>query len=128
MAETQMWSLIQSWMDGQLVRVNQSALAEAVGVTRQALSQWKNGQARPSPETLRRLRDVTRLEWSVLTDALLHDMGYTEEDEHGTATNQAGGSPATPTAPDLRLAARKTGRQGSAGRARSAQDEQGETP
>ena len=52
MPDTQLWRVIQSWMDGQIVRVNQAQLAEALGVNRQSLSQWKHGQARPSPDSL----------------------------------------------------------------------------
>lgn len=95
MADSHLWGLVQSWMDGQIVRVNQSQLAEALGVNRQSLTQWKMGYARPNPENLRALRRVTRIDWSLLTDALLRDMGYVEEDpHHGTATTRAGTSPA----------------------------------
>lgn len=96
MPDSQLWSVIQSWMDGQIVRVNQAQLAQAIGVNRQSLTQWKLGQARPSPESLRALRRVTRLDWDLLTDALLRDMGYTEEQEagHGSPITRAGVSPA----------------------------------
>lgn len=94
MADTHVWRLIQSWMDGQVVRVNQSQLADALGVGRQSISQWKAGAA-PSPRHLRAIRRVTRLDWNLLTDALLRDMGYTEEDpSDGTATSRAGARPA----------------------------------
>lgn len=97
MPDTQLWRLVQSWMDGQIVRVNQSQLADALGVNRQSLTQWKQGQARPSPTNLRALRRVTRIDWALLTDALLRDMGYTEEDKddgNTAATIRAGASPA----------------------------------
>lgn len=94
MPDTQLWRLIQSWMDGQIVRVNQSQLAEALGVNRQSLTQWKLGQARPSPDSLRALRRVTRIDWALLTDALLRDMGYVEEEHSAATTRQAGVSPA----------------------------------
>lgn len=85
MADTHVWRLIQSWMDGQVVRMNQSQVAEAFGVGRQSLSQWKAG-ATPSPKHLRAIRRVTRIDWNLLTDALLRDMGYVEEDPNdGTA-------------------------------------------
>lgn len=96
MSETQLWRVIQSWMDGQIVRVNQSQLADALGVNRQSLSQWKAGSA-PSPKHLRAIRRVTRLDWNLLTDALLTDMGYVEEEEAGhvsAPTKPAGESPA----------------------------------
>lgn len=96
MPDTELWRLIQSWMDGQIVRVNQSQLAEAIGVNRQSLTQWKLGQSRPSPESLRALRRVTRIDWSLLTDALVRDLGYVEEEEsrHGATNKRAGVSPA----------------------------------
>lgn len=72
------WALIQRWMDGQVVRVSQSALADALGVSRQALSQWKSGAVRPSPENLQRLADITQIPYGDLTAALLLDMGYVE--------------------------------------------------
>ena len=90
-----LWKVIQSWLDGQMLRTNQSQLADAIGVPRQSLSQWKKGQARPAPENLRALRRVTRIDWNLLTDALLRDMGYVEEDpKDGTATTRAGARPA----------------------------------
>jgi transcriptional regulator with XRE-family HTH domain len=97
MPDSQLWRVIQSWMDGQIVRVNQAQLAEALGVNRQSLSQWKHGQARPSPESLRAIRRVTRLDWHLLTEALLTDLGYVEEEEasHVPAPiTRAGESPA----------------------------------
>ena len=100
MADTALWRVIQQWMDGQIVRVNQSQLADAIGVNRQSLSQWKQGQARPNPENLRALRQVTRIEWALLTDALLRDMGYVEEEPNdGTATTQGPDGPAPNVTP-----------------------------
>lgn len=130
MADTYLWRVIQQWMDGQIVRVNQSQLADAVGVNRQSLTQWKQGQARPSPANLRSLRRVTRLDWTLLTDALLRDMGYVEEaEDDGTATVRAGGSPAVITGvggvgsqAEYDVAARTTGRRTKGQMARERQD------
>lgn len=130
MAETYIWAVIQRWMNGQLVRSNQAALAEAVGVSRQAISQWKSGESLPKPPNLRRLHAVTQIPFSDLTDALLLDLGYTLEEgtDHGnsTATKQAGGSPAPPS--HLRAVARNRSTPGTSGRKRQAQDEDGEAP
>lgn len=78
---TQVWRIIQEWMDGQLVEVTQSKVAAAIGVQRSALSQWKLGQARPTPANLRRIQEVTRVPYRQLLDALLVDMGYLSIEE-----------------------------------------------
>lgn len=36
----------------------QSELARALGVTPQSVSNWVNGQSKPSPENMRRLEDI----------------------------------------------------------------------
>lgn len=100
MTNSHIWQEIQGWLDAQLIRVNQSQLADALGVQRQTVSQWKSGETRPSPEKLRRLHEVTRIPYPVLTDALLRDMGYREDvrnDGRSAPTPRAGGSPATVT-------------------------------
>lgn len=78
---TQVWALIQQYMDSQLVRVSQAGVAAAVGVERSALSQWKYGQATPRPEHLRSLQRVTRIPYRLFLDALLVDMGYLDAEE-----------------------------------------------
>lgn len=76
MSEVHVWGLVQRWMDGQVIRVNQSQLADALGVSRQIVSAWKAGESRPSPASLRRIANVTRIPYAELTAALLLDMGY----------------------------------------------------
>lgn len=83
MSAPHVWQLIQRWMDGQVIRVNQSQLASAIGVGRQTITQWKRGETRPSPDNLRRLSEVTRIPYSDLTDALLRDLGYVIDREAG---------------------------------------------
>lgn len=90
METTHLWKLIQEWLDSQMFPVSQAALAEKVGVTRSAMSQWKSGQARPRPEHLRSLASVTRMPYSHLLNAVLRDLGYTgteerDGDDHDTA-------------------------------------------
>lgn len=98
MSAPHVWQLVQRWMDGQVIRVNQSQLADALGVGRQTITQWKRGETRPSPVNLRRLHEVTRIPYSDLTAALLRDMGYTDEgedvgnDERSASKTQAPGS------------------------------------
>lgn len=93
---TQIWRLIQQYMDGQVVEVKQAAIANAIGVGRSTLSQWKFGQTRPTPANLRKLHEVTRIPYQTFLDALLVDMGYldTEAGDDGgdAASNSRGGS------------------------------------
>jgi DNA-binding transcriptional regulator YiaG len=65
-------------MDGQVVRVNQSQFADALGVTRQTVSHWKSGATHPSPRALRQLANITQIPYNDLTAALLLDKGYIE--------------------------------------------------
>lgn len=95
-ARPQVWQVIQRWMDGQVIRINQSQFAEALGVSRQTVSQWKSGEVRPSPQSMRLIASVTRIPFASLTSALLIDMGYTEteDDSDGASIGRAGESPA----------------------------------
>lgn len=81
MSTTHLWTLIQEWLDAQFFRVTQAQLADKLGVRRSALSQWKLGQARPTPENLRELHRVTRIDYSRLLEALVRDMGYLDAEE-----------------------------------------------
>lgn len=76
MSTTHLWSVLQGWFDAQFFRVTQAQLADRIGVQRSALSQWKNGQARPTPTNLRKIAEVTGLDYDDLLDALMTDMGY----------------------------------------------------
>lgn len=88
---TNLWAVIEGWRDSQLFPVSQSALAERVGVSRSAMSQWKSGQARPTPEKLKSLSDVTRIPYDRLLSAVVQDLGYTD--------GKAGGEHADSSAP-----------------------------
>lgn len=101
---TELWNLVEAWQARQRFGVTQSALAREVGVSRSALSQWKSGKARPTPEKLRSLSSVTGVSYRVLLDALLMDMGYLEKENADASQerqtqappmNQAAGSAAT---------------------------------
>lgn len=71
-----LWLLIQEWMNAQFIRVNQAQLADAIGVTRQTVSQWKHRQVIPTPDNLQRISEVTRIPMAELLIAVLADMGY----------------------------------------------------
>ena len=82
MAEvTHLWRVIQEWLDGQRFPPSQSRLGESVGVARSAVSDWKLGKARPTPDHLRRLADLMEpglgpKTYDRLLRAMLADMGY----------------------------------------------------
>lgn len=99
MSTSHLWALIEEWRDAQLFPVSQAALADKVGITRSAMSQWKKGQATPTPENLRSLSRVTRIQYDRLLEAVVRDMGYMTDEEvgrHGDAApiTPAGGIPA----------------------------------
>lgn len=99
MSTTHLWALIQEWLDAQFFRVSQAQLADKLGVRRSALSQWKLGQARPTPANLRQIHQVTRIDYDRLLDALVRDMGYLDAEEgegdgNAASNTPAGGSPA----------------------------------
>jgi transcriptional regulator with XRE-family HTH domain len=82
MAEvTNLWKVIQHWMDQQRFPPNQSTLAKAVGVQRSAVSDWKTGKSRPSPAHMRALADIMEptlgpKTYTVLVMAMTADMGF----------------------------------------------------
>jgi transcriptional regulator with XRE-family HTH domain len=91
---THLWALIEDWRKAQLFPVSQAALAAAVGVQRSAVSQWKSGQARPTPEHLRKIHRVTHIEYPRLVEAMVRDMGYLngeEVDGDGNTAPTSGG-------------------------------------
>lgn len=77
---TRLWMLIQQWLDAQLFHVSQAQLADKLGVTRSAVSQWKHGQARPTPANLRDIAALTRIPYVDLRTALVEDLGYLVEE------------------------------------------------
>lgn len=123
---TELWRYIEAWRARQPFSVSQAELARKVGVRPTALSQWKTGKTRPTPDNLRRLSTVTGVSYEILLDALLIDMGYRQEQRHGTPqegtpnTRAAGSAahhehddvmPAPPTADEFGLAANRAPRE-----------------
>lgn len=86
---TEVWKVIQRWIDAQWNKPTQTQLAERLGVSRQAVSQWRTGQSRPRPEHLRGIADATRIPYRDLTDALLADLGYLTTEEVGSDARSA---------------------------------------
>lgn len=75
------WRVIDDWLSQVQFRPSQSRLAELVGVARSAVSDWKSGKSRPTPEHLLALAQL--MEPTVgpgahdeLVMAVVADMGY----------------------------------------------------
>lgn len=81
MAHSQLWRVIQRWMDLQQFPPNQSKLASALDVKRSAVSDWKSGKTKPTPEHLRQLSTLMESSlgpdtYDMLLVALMQDLGY----------------------------------------------------
>lgn len=78
---TYLWAVIQAWLDVLPFPPSQNKLAKNIGVKGTAVSQWKYGQSRPTPENLRAL--ATAMEpvagpdiYQRLLAAVNRDLGY----------------------------------------------------
>lgn len=80
---TQLWRLVDGWRRQQRFPPSQSALAKDIGVARGAVTQWKYGETRPTPDHMRRLQSATGLRYRDLLDAMLIDMGYLPKERDG---------------------------------------------
>lgn len=87
MAITNLWRLVEGWLDVQMFRPSQAQLADRLGVSRSAVSQWKHGQARPTPENLRDLSRLTGIPFGDLRTAVVEDLGYTMEGQTDDETS-----------------------------------------
>lgn len=82
MAETShLWAVIQEWLDLLPYPPSQSKLAKRLGLQRNAVSEWKYGTTRPTPDHLRALADeMTPVAGPDVYDRLLvalnRDLGY----------------------------------------------------
>jgi transcriptional regulator with XRE-family HTH domain len=88
--------LIQAHIDRQRYRVSKAAVADAVGVSRQTITNWMDGTVMPGSDNARRLAAAIEQPYSRVLDALLVDAGYlAKELAHEPATtNPAGSAPA----------------------------------
>lgn len=78
---TQVWAVVQAWLDVLPYPPSQNKLAKRLGVQGTAISQWKWGQSRPTPEHLRALADEMEPVaggdvYQRLLAALNRDLGY----------------------------------------------------
>ena len=76
---THLWVLVQDWLDGQRFAPTQSKLAKEIGVSRTALSDWKYGKSKPTPDHLAKLVEATGIRNQAFLDAINRDMGYTPD-------------------------------------------------
>ncbi|WP_370291528.1 helix-turn-helix domain-containing protein [Nocardioides sp.] len=81
MKSSRVWQIVEQWLDVVPFPPNQSKIAEHIGVTRSAVSDWKSGKTRPAPEHLRALGQMMAPQLGPdvhvrLSVALLEDMGY----------------------------------------------------
>lgn len=80
---TNLWRVVQHWLDKQQFPPNQSALAKALGVQRSAVSDWKSGKTRPTPEHLHKLSVLMEptlgpMAYTMLVMSMMTDMGFGE--------------------------------------------------
>lgn len=78
---THLWAVIQEWLDQLPYPPSQRRIAARLEVSPNAVSEWKWGQSRPTPENLQRLADemeavAGRDVYARLLDALNKDRGY----------------------------------------------------
>lgn len=78
---THLWAEIQAWFDVLYEPPSQRKLASNIGVKPNAISEWKLGQSKPTPEHLDRLADEMRPVMGPDIDArlqaaVMRDQGY----------------------------------------------------
>lgn len=76
-----LWRVVQEWLDSVPFPPSQAKLGKAVGVERSAVTDWKSGKSRPKPEHLIALARVMEPAMGPgihgrLLGAMLEDMGY----------------------------------------------------
>jgi len=82
MAETSyLWREIQAWMDVLPYPPTQARLAKRLGLTRSAMTGWKYGTIKPTPDHLRALADEMAPVagpdiYNTLLRAVMTDLGY----------------------------------------------------
>lgn len=88
MTTSRIWRVVEEWQELVPFPPNQSKIAEYVGVSRSAVSDWKSGKVRPGPEHLHALGKMMEPQlgddvYLRLSLALLRDMGYTRFETSG---------------------------------------------
>ena len=73
---SEVWGLIQAWMDSMPYPPSQRKLAERIGVSPGLISDWKYGESMPSPDLVKALADEIGVRYERVLDAFLADHGY----------------------------------------------------
>lgn len=92
MNSSHVWQIVEDWLEVVPFPPSQSKIAEHLGVSRSAVSDWKSGKTRPSPANLRALAQMMQPQMGPgvkqrLSMALLADMGYDPVDETTTGAS-----------------------------------------
>lgn len=80
-----LWAIIEEWMDSIPYPPSQAKLAERIGVSRSAVTDWKYGDGFPAPELLHALAAEMGVPYERVLDAVLRDRGYRVEPERPAA-------------------------------------------
>lgn len=88
---TEVWRLLRGWADQRPGGMNDSQIARALKVRPAVVGKWKAG-ARPGPENLRKIAELTGVDITILRAAVLEDLGYTL-----TGEEPSDGPPPPPT-------------------------------
>lgn len=80
-----LWVLIQTWLDAQPFTVSQRQLAKKLDVSPGMLTYWKTNQGSPNPESLNAIVEVTAIPKSALIRAMLLDQGYVDDADEADA-------------------------------------------
>lgn len=73
---TEMWKLVQTWIDAQPWGVSQRQLAAKLEVAPSLVTDWKVGRSMPQPHHIQGLAAITGISDRVLSKAVLIDAGY----------------------------------------------------
>lgn len=93
--QTALWSLVQEWLDEGGPGVNQALLAREVGVSRQAVTLWRQGATVLPPDRLGKVAATIGRPYALVLTAVLRDGGYLGDAERVT-TDMVGNGPGEP--------------------------------
>lgn len=74
-----LWAIVQEWMDSIPYPPSQRKLANRLGVSPSAVTDWKYGDGFPEPAALKRLATEIGVPYERVLDAVLRDRGYRED-------------------------------------------------
>ena len=74
-----LWTLVEAWLDTLDWPPSQRRIADHMGFSSSALTDWKYGRAVPDPDRLYRLAVLIHTPYRYVLDAVLKDQGYLDE-------------------------------------------------